>query len=141
MENSTEQLQEFMIREIAIVQQIITRLESKSFLIKGWTIALVVVALLLDGPRPFVFLALVAILGFWVYDAYHVWQIRLYAKLYEWISKHRLRTSEHLFDMSVHTFRDEVRSVPGTLFCGRVLWFYGCLLLFVVLYLLGPLLP
>jgi hypothetical protein len=138
---STEQLQEFMIREIAIVQHIIGRLESKSFLIKGWTVALVVGVLLVPSSPRHEMVALVPILGLWLYDAYHVWQVRLYAKLHQWISENRLKVSEHLFDMSVHMFKESVPSVARTMWCGKVVWFYGCLLLLTVLHLLSPLLP
>ncbi len=138
---STEQLREFMIREIAIVERIIGRLDSKSFLIKGWTIGLVVAVLLLHGASHSGVLALVAILGFWVYDAYHVWQVRLYTKLHRWISENRLEVSEHLFDMSVHTFKDDVQSMARTMFCGKVVWFYGCLVLLTVLHVVIPRLP
>jgi hypothetical protein len=138
---STEQLQEFMIREIAIVQRMIGRLESRSFLIKGWTIALVVAVLLIHASDHQALLAFIPILGFWVYDAYHVWQVRLYAKLHQWISENRLKVSEHLFDMSVHTFKETVPSVARTMFSGRVVWFYGCLLLLTGLHLVSSLLP
>lgn len=138
---TTEQLKEFMIREITIVQDIMRGLEAKSFLIKGWTVALVVAALLLDGSRSYAFLGFVAILGFWVYDAYHVWQVRLYAKLHQWISENRLEISDHLFDMSVHTFKDDVESLAKTMFSGKVAWFYGCLILLTALYVASPLLP
>jgi hypothetical protein len=136
-----EQLAEFMVRELAAIQTIIGRLEVKSFLIKGWTVALVVVALLLDGPRPFAALGLVPILTFWVLDAYHVWRAHMYGKLHEWVATNRLQTYEHLFDTSVHIFREEAQSMPRIMFSVRVGWFYGCLFLFSALYVLGSLLP
>jgi len=42
-----EGLREYMLKEIDIIQDIIRRMAFNSFLIKGWAISLVVIALLL----------------------------------------------------------------------------------------------
>lgn len=44
---------EYFMKEIEIIQSIINRLSSHSFLIKGWTITLVVGILLLDNISSF----------------------------------------------------------------------------------------
>ena len=46
-----------MLEEIEIIQYIIKRMAFNSFLIKGWTITLVVIALLLKGSKFQVFTA------------------------------------------------------------------------------------
>lgn len=52
MENK-ESLKEYMLKEIEIIQDIIKRMAFNSFMIKGWTIILVVVSLLLKGTEKY----------------------------------------------------------------------------------------
>jgi len=53
-----------MIEELKIVQDIIKRMALNSFLIKGWTITLVVATLLLKGKKFQTFIAFIPILVF-----------------------------------------------------------------------------
>lgn len=46
-----EGLKEYMLKEIDIIQDIIRRMAFNSFLIKGWAISLVVIALLLKATE------------------------------------------------------------------------------------------
>lgn len=42
-------LREYLFREVEIVQDIITRMGTNSFLVKGWAITLIVTSLLITG--------------------------------------------------------------------------------------------
>ena len=64
MKYSKEELKEFMLKEVDIIQDIIKRVASNSFMIKGWTITLVVVVLLLKGSKYQVFIAYIPLLVF-----------------------------------------------------------------------------
>jgi hypothetical protein len=66
MSFNREELKEFMIEELKIVQDIIKRMALNSFLIKGWTITLVVATLLLKGEKFQTFIAFIPILVFLV---------------------------------------------------------------------------
>ncbi len=92
MENND--LKEFMLKEVEIIQEIIKRMAFNSFLIKGWSVTLVVAALLLKGNQYQVLIAFIPLLVFWYLDAYFLWQERMYRKLYMWVVKNRLRTNE-----------------------------------------------
>ena len=125
---------EYLIKEVEITQSIIKRMSSNSFLIKGWTITLVVGVLLLNGNRAHIIIAFIPLLMFWSLDAYFLRQERMYRKLYEWIIKNRLKTDEHLFDLNAYHFRDEVPSRLKVMFSSTLLLFYGSVAVLIIAY-------
>jgi len=136
MENK-ENLKEYMLKEIDIIQDIINRMAFNSFIIKGWTITLVVVSLLLKGIDKYqVWIAFIPLIVFWVLDAYFLWQERMYRKLYEWVINNRLKTEEYLFDMDAYRFKDKIQSIPRIMFSLTLGWFYGSIALLIIIYAL-----
>ena len=127
-------LKEYMLKEVDIIQEIIRRMAFNSFMIKGWAITLVVVALLLKGTEYQVWIAFIPLLVFWFLDAYFLWQERMYRKLYEWVIKNRLKTDEYLFDMNAYRFKDEVQSRFRIMFSITLGWFYCSIAILIVLY-------
>jgi hypothetical protein len=127
-------LKEYMLKEVDIIQEIIRRMAFNSFMIKGWAITLVVVALLLKGTEYQVWIAFIPLLVFWFLDAYFLWQERMYRKLYEWVIKNRLKTDEYLFDMNAYRFEDEVQSRFRIMFSITLGWFYGSIAILIVIY-------
>ena len=127
-------LKEYMLKEIDIVQDIIKRMAFNSFMIKGWAITLVVVALLLKGAKHQVLIAFIPLLVFWFLDAYFLWQERMYRRLYDWVISNRLKTDEHLFDMNAYRFKDEVQSKCRIMFSITLGWFYGSIAILTVIY-------
>lgn len=75
-----------MLKEIDITQDIIKRMASNSFMIKGWTITPVVATLLFKGNKMQVFIAFIPLIVFLFLDAYFLWQERLYRELYNWVT-------------------------------------------------------
>jgi hypothetical protein len=70
---------------LELVQGIITRMATNSFLLKGWSITLVAALFALaekDTNLNFAILALFPALSFWGLDAYYLRQERLFRKLY-----------------------------------------------------------
>jgi len=129
-----ENLKEYMLKEISIIQDIIKRMGFNSFMIKGWAITLVVVALLLKGTEYQVGIAFIPLLLFWFLDAYFVWQERMYRKLYEWVINNRLKADEYLFDMNAYRFEDEVQSKFRIMFSITLGSFYGSIAILLVIY-------
>ena len=129
-----ESLREYMLKEVDIIQDIIKRMAFNSFMIKGWAITLVVVALLLKGTEYQVWIAFIPLLVFWFLDAYFLWQERMYRKLYEWVINNRLKTDEYLFDMNAYRFKDEVQSRFRIMFSITLGWFYGSIAILIVVY-------
>jgi len=64
MKYTKEELKEFMLKELEIVQEIIKRMAFNSLMIKGLTITLVLVTLLLKGSSYQVFLSYLPLLVF-----------------------------------------------------------------------------
>jgi hypothetical protein len=129
-----ESLREYMLKEIDIVQDIIKRMAFNSFMIKGWAITLVVVALLLKGTEYQVWIAFIPLLVFWFLDAYFLWQERMYRKLYDWVINNRLKTDEYLFNLNAYRFKDEVQSRFRIMFSITLGWFYGSIAILIVIY-------
>jgi len=133
MEKS-ENLKEYLLKEVEVIQGIINRMAFNSFLIKGWTITLVVVALLLKGAKHQVWIAFIPLFVFWFLDAYFLWQERMYRKLYDWVTINRLKSEENLFNMNAYRFKDEVQTKIGIMFSITLGWFYGSIAVLIIVY-------
>ena len=132
-----DNLKEYMLKEIDIIQDIIKRMAFNSFMIKGWAITLVVVTLLLKGTEKYqVWIAFIPLVVFWFLDAYFLRQERMYRKLYKWVIGNRLKTEEYLFDMNARRFENEVQSIPRIMFSITLGWFYGSIAILVIIYTL-----
>jgi len=130
-------LKEYMLKEIDIIQDIIKRMAFNSFMIKGWAITLVVVTLLLKGTEKYqVWIAFIPLVVFWLLDAYFLRHERMYRKLYKWVINNRLKTEEYLFDMNARRFENEVQSIPRIMFSITLGWFYGPMAILVIIYAL-----
>jgi len=130
-----DNLKEFMLKEIDITQDIIKRMANNSFLIKGWTITLVVVTLLLKNDDGKVYISFIPLLSFWALDAYFLRQERLFRKLYQWIVENRLINSNNLFSMDTSKFEPKVGSIIDVMFSKTLLLFYGSIGLLLVIYI------
>lgn len=82
MENKTKHLE--------LVQGVVNRLSTNSFLLKGWSVVLVSALFALSTPNSnvsFVLLAYFPAVVFWGLDAYFLGQERLYRALYDHVRK------------------------------------------------------
>ncbi|ARJ21871.1 hypothetical protein B7492_11760 [Bacillus mycoides] len=128
-------LEKIMIEEVKIIQDIIKRMSSNSFIIKGWTITLVVGSLLFKGEKIQFFISFIPLIMFWFLDAYFLRQERLYRKLYEWVIKERLETDQFLLSMDTDRFRMEVPSRLQIMFSSTLIYFYALIGLLTAVYL------
>jgi hypothetical protein len=83
------------------------------------------------------------VIAFWVLDAYYLRQERMYRKLYTWVITNRLNTSEYIYDLNARRFESDVDSIPATMKSITLFYFYGAILLILVvsmgvLYILSP---
>lgn len=131
-----EQIDNFFVEELKIIQDIIKRMAFNSFMIKGWAVTLVVITLLLKGNRYQVLIAFIPLLVFWFLDAYFLQQERLYRELYKWVVANRLKTDEHLFDMNAYRFKEYVQSKMRIMFSITLGWFYGSVGILTAVYAL-----
>jgi len=91
-----------LIKEIDLIQDIIKRLASNSFMIKGWTITIVVATLILKGEKSQILLAVLPTIVFWFLDTYFLRQERIYRLLFDWIVKIRPTSDEFIFNLTPH---------------------------------------
>lgn len=131
-----EQKERFFVEELKIIQDIIKRMAFDSFMIKGWTITLVIITLLLKGDSFQVFISFIPLLVFWYLDAYFLWQERMYRELYNWVAENRLKTDDFLFDLNAYRFKAKVQSRLKIMFSITLGWFYGCIAVLIVIYAL-----
>ena len=101
---------EKVLEHLKMIQAIISRLASNSFLIKSWSLTLIVAAMVLiarkDMENPHLVLPLILpVLVFWFLDGYFLWQERLFRKLYEEIR----REPDTDYNMGIGRYKTEIR--------------------------------
>jgi len=128
--------EDIIIKELGLIQDVIKRMASNSFLVKGWAISLVVATLLFKGSQIQVFIAFIPLISFWILDAYYLRQERLYRRLYEWVIKNRKESDEFLFDLNANRFKDQVSSLTGVMFSETLIYFYVSMTLLLMFYIL-----
>jgi hypothetical protein len=130
-----EDMKDYLFKEISLIQDILKRMASNSFMIKGWTLTLVVVTLLLKSEQKYhVFIAFIPLIIFWYLDAYFLWQERLYRRLYNWVIMNRMNTDQYLLDMNAYRFKDKEQSKLRIMFSETLWWFYGTIAIITIGY-------
>lgn len=127
-------LMESKIKHLELIQGVINRLASNSFLIKGWSVGLVSALFALSAGNvnsAFVLIAYVPVLVFWGLDGYFLWQERLYRALYDRVRG--LSESEVDFSMNVTTVRGQTPGWTSAVFSITLAAFHGVLLIAVVI--------
>lgn len=79
---------EKVVKHLEMTQAVINRLGRDSFLLKSWSMTILVAAMVLiakhDLQSPyFSLILLIPIVGFWILDGYFLWQERLFRQVYE----------------------------------------------------------
>ena len=86
--NNKEQI----IKHLEMIQGVINRLGYNSFSIKAWSMAILVAGIAFitkteEQPQGIILVFLIPVFGFWILDAYFLWQERLFRKVYDDIRK------------------------------------------------------
>ncbi len=129
-------LRRYLFKEVEMVQGIIGRMATYSFLIKGWAITLIVASLIIRGSTYHHYVSLLPWFLFWVFDAYFLRTERVYRKLYGWLVTNRLKSEEYLLDMDKSSlevrFGKDLPSMRRVMYSKTLVTFYGALLVIVV---------
>lgn len=127
------------IKHLEMVQDVIKRMASNSFTLKGWTVTLVsaIFALSkLDTDKSFALFVFVPIITFWLLDSYYLYQERLYRQLYKEVAA---KTEDNI-DFSLNADRDDFKkeknNYPCTLFSTTEILFYIPLAALTALFLI-----
>lgn len=101
---------ESKIEHLKMIQGIITRMNTNSFQIKGWTITLVsaLLALYANSRKvTYIFIALIPVLIFWFLDSYYLQQERKFRELYkEIVNTTHYGTDIKEFEMLIDKYKD-----------------------------------
>lgn len=95
------------VESIKMIQNIISRLANNSFLLKSWTITVVVVTILFgkDSAGFNKSTAFIPIFMFWLLDAYYLYQEQLFRELHNKIVKSNEVSIDKVFDFNVKPFK------------------------------------
>ena len=115
------------MKHLELIQGIINRMASNSFMLKGWAVSLVSGIFVLaskDTDKLYFLVAYIPVTVFWFLDAYYLFQERLYRSLYEKVQN----TDENSIDFSLKATTVEFDSEQNR-FCCCLLskteaWFY-----------------
>ena len=78
---------EKVVKHLEMTQTVVNRLASNSFLVKSWSLTIIVAALVLIAKlsmqnSPFILVFIFPSIGFWILDGYFLWQERLFREVY-----------------------------------------------------------
>lgn len=120
---------------LRMIQDVIVRMASNSFAVKGLcgTLVGVLIALTIviwKAEFPYLYLAILPpLFAFWMLDAFYLRQERLFRKLYDVV---RTATPGSLagqtFSMDTSQYTSQIRSLFTTLFSPSVLLFHGVII-------------
>ena len=120
---------ERVVKHLEFIQGVVNRLGRNSFLLKGWSMTVLVAgALLMVRLRPdqslFALTLLIPVVGFWLLDAYFLWQERLFRAEYNRVRQQgetdfAMSPMQHK-DLPEHSWLATFRSVTLVLFYGIV---------------------
>ncbi len=127
-------------KHLEFIQAIITRMNSNSFMIKGWAVTLVAALFALAASstkQGFFLIAYIPVLIFWGLDAYYLSQERQYRALYGDV----IAKSENEIDFSLDASGKNNGDNTWNSSClsKTILWFYLplVLLMIIVMYLIN----
>ncbi len=130
-----------VIKHLEIIQGIINRLANNSFLIKGWSMIILSVAILFiarsnGAYSEYLTLSfIVPVIGFWILDGYFLWQEQLFIGIYNDVRKQE--NTEFMMDIPKqlnkpnHRWSDATFSTTLNIFYITELFFIG--LVFLIL--------
>lgn len=113
------------IAHLGFIQGVISRMGANSFLLKGWTVALIAATFAIavqDADRHFLLMAFFPIFTFWILDSYYLHQEKLFRALYDGVAQDKV-TSEFFTMDTTHT-ASEVPSIACIALSSTISIFY-----------------
>ena len=121
------------LTHLEMIQGVVNRMGTNSFLLKGWTITLVAALFALaqkESNSAYMFLAYFPAIIFWGLDGYYLWQEKLFRKLYDKVRT--MNESDIDFSMSTTSVSKEAGSFIDAILSRTVLPFYGVVVLAIL---------
>lgn len=127
------------LKHLEFIQNVISRMNTNSFFIKGWTITLISALFALaskDANINYVLISYLIIPIFWILDGFFISIERQYRALYKKVT---LQSEDIIdFSMEISQFNDKDRTWLRGIFSNTITLFYGISLIatLFVMYLL-----
>jgi hypothetical protein len=125
-------MNDYKTKHLEFIQNVITRMNTNSFLIRGWMITLVSALFALaakDADSRYVIVTYIAIPVFWVLDAFYLSQERQYRDLYDYVRG--FETTD--FSMHASRFNKSSHSWLGTIFSSTIIVLYVFVIIITIL--------
>lgn len=115
------------IKHLEMIQNIINRMATNSFALKGWAVTLVAGVFALsskDADKMYFLIAYVPIIVFWGLDAYYLLQERLFRSLYNKVRILKEAEIDFSMNTSCAEFQTKKNKYCACLMSKTELWFY-----------------
>ncbi len=122
------------MKHLEFIQNIINRMNTNSFQIKEWMIAIVSALLALyanSNNATFVFVAIAPTIIFWYLDAYYLQQERKFRKLYDDVLSNDSKIPT--FSMPIQNYTDCKYCIWCTFFSKAIGWLYGTIIVLLII--------
>jgi len=128
------------IKHLEFIEDVITRMNTNSFMIKGWAITLISALFALaakDANRLYALVAYIPLPMFWLLDAFFLAKERQYREIYDHVRD--LDESKIDFSMNTKQFDRDSNTWLASAFSKTLIVFYGFLLAItlIVMFLIG----
>ena len=125
---------EKVIKHLEMTQAVINRLGSNSFLLKGWSMTVIVATMVLiaryDMQNPCLVLAvMLPVLGFWILDGYFLRQERLFRQVYDEVRQQD--DTDFKMDVMKHSNKPQCRWLSA-MFSVTLVIFYAVEVMFIL---------
>lgn len=115
------------MKHLELVQGVINRMASNSFMLKGWAVTLVAGIFSLagnDADKMYFLVAYVPVIFFWCLDAYYLLQERLYRSLYDKVRQNEEDDIDFSLKATTEEFNCNKNCYCSCFFSTTELWFY-----------------
>lgn len=125
-------------QHLDMLQNVITRMASNSFLIKGWSVSLISAILIFadkDNNINFIYITFLPLLVFWFLDAYYLQLEKKFRKLYEKVQEDYLKDENNINLFSMNPKNETVENIFEILFWNRSITplYFGILIILIVI--------
>lgn len=121
-------------KHLEMIQNIILRMASNSFLLKSWSVIIISALFALSAKESNSNLIIVAYLpaiSFWFLDSFFLWQERMYRKLYDAVRERDELTIDYSLD--AYSYKKSVSSWFLTCFSKTLVIFHGTILTTIII--------
>jgi len=115
---------------LGFIQGVINRMANNSFLIKGWSIALITAIIIIPNNNKLLPLcSIIVLIALWWMDSFFLYNESLYRKLYEKVAN---GLDNEYFSMNAHKYKKEIDCLFKVFFSKTLFFFYISIIIFMV---------